>query len=234
MESYFDMLLQTPLFSALTKEELAQVLYCLGAYRKSYEENQYIIHESDTIDDFGVVLEGDVQIINEDVFGNRSIMVNLGPGQPFGYIAASKKSTPSPVSVVADSPCVVVWLKVHKLVAPCMRSCPFHSRVIENMMCMLAERNVMMNRKLSILSQRSIRDKLLAYLAWESQNRGSNEFDIPFNREELADFLCVNRSALSREISRMMDEGTIISRGSHFILPDSPKQQDGISGNRKG
>ena len=166
----------------------------------------------------GIGLQGQVQKNTEDVFGNRSITAKFGPGQLFGQVAASKQASSSPVSVLADSDCEILLLKFHKLVSPCTRACSFHSRVIENMMNVLADRNLMMNRKLSILSQRTIRDKLLAFLSWQYQDRKTKEFDIPYTRDELADYLCVNRSALSREISHMVAEGLISTERNHFVI----------------
>ncbi len=194
------------------------MLDCLNARTRSYQVKEYILHEEDKVEDVGVILRGTVQVINEDALGNRSITVKLGPGELFGEVLASSKTPVSPVSVMADTDCEILQLRFGKIVTPCIRVCSFHTRVIENMMNVLAQRNLFMNRKLSILSQRSTRDKLLAYLAWQSQERKSAEFDIPYNRDELADFLCVNRSALSREISKMIDEGLISSERNHFAL----------------
>ena len=218
MEPYHNLLMNAPLFSALTTEELPLMLHCLNASKKTYHAKQFIIRETDVTDDLGIVLHGQVQIITEDVFGNRSITAKFGPGQLFGQVAASKQASSSPVSVLADSDCEILLLKFHKLVSPCTRACSFHSRVIENMMNVLADRNLMMNRKLSILSQRTIRDKLLAFLSWQYQDRKTKEFDIPYTRDELADYLCVNRSALSREISHMVAEGLISTERNHFAI----------------
>ncbi|HCG63219.1 MAG: Crp/Fnr family transcriptional regulator [Spirochaetae bacterium HGW-Spirochaetae-4] len=224
MEPYNHMLMQTPLFNSLTADELPHMLNCLNARKKTYEAKEFIIHETDVTEDLGIVLQGQVQIITEDFLGNRSITAKLGPGQLFGQVAASKKAASSPVSVMADTDSEILLLKFHKLVAPCTRACSFHSRVIENMMNVLSDRNLMMNRKLTILSQRTMRDKLLTFLAWQSQDKMSNEFDIPFNRDELADYLCVNRSALSREISNMIYEGIISSERNHFTLHEKALQ----------
>jgi CRP/FNR family transcriptional regulator, dissimilatory nitrate respiration regulator len=221
MIPYLSMLIKTPLFSTLTLEELPHMLNCLNARTKHYQAKQYILREEDTINDVGVILNGSVQVITEDALGNRSITAKLTQGELFGEVIASSRNPTSPVSVMADTDCDILLLKFGKIVTPCVRVCSFHSRVIENMMHILAERNLMMNRKLSILSQRSTREKLLAYLAWQSEINASMQFDIPFNRDELADFLCVNRSALSREISRMIDENIINSDRNHFTIHDN-------------
>ncbi len=218
VEAYYNLLLESPLFKALNVGELPQMLECLDARVRSFTSKQYIIHENDVTEDIGVVLEGKIQINNIDAMGNRSLTGKRGVGEVFGQVVAANLSATNPVSVVADTDCQILLLKFHKLVAPCSRACSFHSRVIENMMSVLAEKNLMMNRKLSILSQRSIREKLLTFLSWQYQDKKSNKFSIPFNRDELADYLCVNRSALSREISSMVNEGLITTHRNNFII----------------
>ena len=219
IQPYYEMLLSTELFSKVFEEDMPQLLHCLHARVKEYTENEFIIHAQDSSDDFGVVLEGSVHIITEDLFGNRSITAHLKRGEMFGQIATTDNSMTSPASVVGVSEHVIImFLKFSRLVAPCTRACSFHSLVIENMMNVLSKRNLLMNQKLAILSMRTMREKLLAFLYLQYKEVGLIEFDIPFNRDELADFLCVNRSALSREIAKMVDEGLIRTTRSHFVL----------------
>jgi CRP-like cAMP-binding protein len=218
VKSYQQLLMQSALFSPLTEEELHHLLQCLDAHTTLYTSNQFIIRETDSVDTLGIVLEGEVQVLTDDALGNRSITAVFGPGEVFGQVSASKLAHISPVAVMAVNDCNILHLKFSKLVRPCSRACPFHSRVIYNMMNVLADRNLMMNRKLSIVSQRTIREKLLAYLAWQSQDHDSKTFTIPFNRDELADYLCVNRSALSREISHMCHEGLIQTERNRFTI----------------
>jgi len=218
VKSYQQLLMQSALFSPLTEEELPHMLHCLDAFETTYTPNQFIIHETDSVDTLGLVLEGKVQILTDDALGNRSITAIFGPGEVFGEVSASKLAQISPVTVMAVHDCKILHLKFSKLVKPCTRACPFHSRVIYNMMNILAERNLMINRKLSIVSQRTTREKLLSYLAWQRQDHDCSTFTIPFNRDELADYLCVNRSALSREISHMCYEGLIQAERNRFTL----------------
>ncbi|NCB03674.1 MAG: Crp/Fnr family transcriptional regulator [Spirochaetia bacterium] len=219
VQPYYKMLLETELFSKVFEEDMPQLLHCLHARVKNYSADSFIIHAEDSSDEFGVVLQGSVHIITEDMFGNRSITAHLNEGELFGQIATTRSFITSPASVIAVSEEVsIMFLKFSSLVAPCTRACSFHSLVIENMMNVLAKRNLLMNQKLAILSQRTMREKLLAFLYLQYKEIGSNEFDIPFNRDELADFLCVNRSALSREIAKMVDEELIETTRSHFIL----------------
>ncbi|MFA5468340.1 MAG: Crp/Fnr family transcriptional regulator [Sphaerochaetaceae bacterium] len=218
MKNYDDLLLNSPLFSELTRGELCHILNCLKAKQRKFSSQEFIIRESEQLEHVGVVLEGRVQILTDDALGNRSINLKLGAGELFGHVAATKLATVSPVSVMSEGETTILFLNFHNLVAPCSNACNFHARVIENMMNVLAERNLMMNRKLSILSKRSIREKLLAYLTWQSHDSGSQEFSIPFNRDELADYLSVNRSALSRELSKMIGEGYFHNERNHFKL----------------
>lgn len=218
MEPNLALLTHTALFATLITEEITHALGCLGAYRRRYQARQFIVHAQDPLSDIGLVLEGTIQIITEDTLGNRSITATFGTGELFGETLASAQTHISHVSVVADTDCHILYMKLHKITTPCAKACQFHARIIENLVGILGQRNLMMNRKLSILSQRSTRDKLLAYLAWQNQDHGTHAFDIPYNRDELADYLCVNRSALSREISHMVSEGLIANERNHFTL----------------
>ncbi|MFA5571381.1 MAG: Crp/Fnr family transcriptional regulator [Sphaerochaetaceae bacterium] len=215
---YHELILRSPLFAELSESELPHMLNCLNARQKEIESGVFIIRERERVEDVGVVLKGKIMVITEDIFGNRSINAKLGPGDLFGQVAASREGSTSPVSVITDTDCTIMWLSFSTLVRPCEKACAFHSRVIENMMGVLSQRNLLMSRKLAILSQRTTRDKLLAFLSWQSQDQGSNDVVIPYTREELADFLCVNRSALSREISLMVEDGLIQTKRNHFII----------------
>ena len=215
------MLSVTPLFSDIRIEDMDQLLYCLKGREKSYQDEEFILHAEDTQEEFGVVLEGSVQLITEDMFGNRSITAKLNKGEIFGQIAATGHANFSPVAVVSDGPSSIMFLTFGRLVAPCTRACAFHSRIIENMMNVLAKRNLLMNQKVSILSQRTMREKLLAFLHFQAKEHEADEFTIPFNRDELADYLCVNRSALSREIAKMVDDGLIETQRNRFVLNES-------------
>jgi len=221
IQPYYQMLLSTELFSKVFEEDMPQLLHCLHARMKSYSSSEFIIHAQDSSKEFGVLLDGTVQIITEDLFGNRSITAHLKEGEIFGQITTTEGFATSPASVVATTDNVkVMFLTFSRLVAPCTRACSFHSLVIENMMNVLAKRNLLVNQKLAILSQRTMREKLLAFLFLQYKEKGSFDIHIPFNRDELADFLCVNRSALSREIAKMVDEGLIETTRSHFLLND--------------
>ncbi len=215
------MLVSTSLFSDIIIDDMDQLLYCLKGHKKEYETGEFIFHAEDTHEEFGVVLEGRVQLITEDMFGNRSITAKLSQGEIFGQISTTGHAAFSPVAVVSDTPSSIMFLTFGLLVAPCTRACAFHSRIIENMMNVLAKRNLLMNQKVSILSQRTMREKLLAYLHFQAKEHKADEFDIPFNRDELADYLCVNRSALSREIAKMVDDGLIETQRNRFILNES-------------
>lgn len=220
MEKYLPLLAQTPLFSSLLVSEIPQMLSCLEAKMMTFRSKEVIVYQDQIVKEIGVVLAGSVQVSTVDVFGNRTITTALHLGEPFGRLGASVEQKKSPVAVEALTDCDVLFLRFDKLVAPCSNACPFHSRVIANMMSVLADRNLLMNKKLAILSQRTIREKLLSFLLWQSELAGSPAFTIPYNRDELADFLSVNRSALSRELSMMVHEGLLETQRSYFRLLD--------------
>ncbi|MBN2860331.1 MAG: Crp/Fnr family transcriptional regulator [Sphaerochaetaceae bacterium] len=221
LQPYYPMLCTSHLFSDIRQEDMDQLLYCLKGRKKDFSDEEFILHAEDEHDEFGLVLEGTVQLITEDMFGNRSITAKLKEGEIFGQIAASGQAPYSPTSVISDGPSAIMFLSFPLLVAPCTRACSFHSRIIENMMNVLAKRNLLMNQKVAILSQRTMREKLLAYLHVQSKEQARDDFTIPFNRDELADYLCVNRSALSREITKMVDDGLIETHRKRFILNET-------------
>lgn len=220
MEKYLSQLAQTPLFSSLAATEIPQMLSCLEAKLIPFRSKEVIFYQDQIVKEIAVVLAGTVQVLTVDTLGNRTITTALHRGELFGRLGSSAEQMKSPVAVEAVTDCDVLFLRFDKLVAPCSNACRFHSRVIANMMSVLADRNLLMNKKLAILSQRSIREKLLTFLLWQSEIAGSPAFTIPYNRDELADFLSVNRSALSRELSLMVNEGLLETQRSHFRLFD--------------
>ena len=166
----------------------------------------------------GMVETGKLQIIKEDYWGNRSIIETAGPGDVFGEAFSCAEIVPVPVSVVAAEQTRVLLFDYQKLLTTCSSSCEFHTRVIKNMIRILAEKNIMLMQKMEHITKRSTREKLLSYLSTQAFIKKSSSFDIPFNRQELADYLSVDRSAMSAELSRMRDEGMIRFKKNHFTL----------------
>jgi CRP-like cAMP-binding protein len=194
------------------------MLSCLGVKYKKYEKRSIIVLAEDNADHVGIVLGGAVLIVKEDFVGNRSIVDRIGQYDMFGEAFACAGIQKSPVTVVAAENCEIMWIQFRRIINTCSTSCIFHSKLIENMMKLLALKNLQMNKKLEITSKRNLRDKLMAYLLMQAKEAQSFDFTIPLSRSELADYLYVDRSALSRELGNMRDEGLIQFNKNHFYI----------------
>lgn len=219
MEQYFDLLCRCPLFEQVAPEDLPGMLQCLQARITAYTKNQPILLEGDPIRHVGIVLEGSVQILREDYYGNRSILSVIHPAQLFAEVFACAGIDAMPVSVVAASDCRIMLLDCRKVLTTCQNSCVFHNRLIRNLLHIMAAKNLMLNQKLELTSRRTTREKLLAYLLQEAKKADSNQFTIPFDRQQLADYLGVDRSAMSTELGKLKKEGRIdFHKGSFKLL----------------
>ena len=213
MEEIFEILSQCPLFSGISREDLSGMLQCLGARSVSYEKGRTVFLEGDPALWVGVVLTGEVQILREDLDGNRSILAAAGPGQLFGEVIAS-----------ADSR--ILQLACRRIIETCSQSCIFHSQLIHNLLKIVARKNLMLNQKIDFISRRTTREKLMAYLTAQAKAADSRIFSIPYNRQELADYLGVERSAMSAELGKLKKEGTIDFHRNHFTLKDKTAKED--------
>ena len=111
-----------------------------------------------------------------------------------------------------------MFINIERILVTCSNNCPFHNKLIRNLMHDLAQKALMFHRKIDVISRRTTREKLLSYLNYEARRQGSGSFDIPFDRQGLADYLEVDRSGLSLEISKLRKEGILESRKNHFTL----------------
>ena len=210
----------TPLFAGAAPQEIDAMLDCLGVYERRYAQNERIHHMGDEVSTAGIVLTGRVRIEHVNPWGNVSVVGMRGSGAMFGeaYAAAGE---PLLVDVVADENCTVLFLNLAKVVGPCSCRCDHHALVARNMIAAIARQSVGLSRRIFHVAPKSIRGKVLAYLSDEADRAGARESDIPFNRQQLADYLGVDRSALSAELSRMQKAGLIRFHRSRFALPHS-------------
>ena len=215
---YSAFLAQTPLFKGSTPEEVSGMLGCLGAHVRHFEPGAYIYRMGDTVSNVGLVLEGQVRIENIDAWGNVNVVGSSGPGQLFAGAYAAVPDEPLMVNVVASEKSTVMFLKLKKVLTTCSRTCPNHSRASNNMTSIIARHSLELSRRIFHAAPRTIRGKVLAYLSYEAERAGSREFDIPYDRQRLADYLGVDRSALSAELGRMQKAGLIRTKRSHFEL----------------
>jgi CRP-like cAMP-binding protein len=207
-----------PLFSGMDDAEIDSLLPCLNARERSYQKGEIIFLAGDVAEAIGLVLEGVVHIVKEDFFGNRTIVAHAEAGELFAEAFSCTEDRRLEVSAVAATACKILLIDYHHVVTTCPMSCAFHSRLIRNMMRILALGNIQLNRKIEHTSKRTTREKLLSYLSEQAKRNQNPRFDIPFNRQELADYLCVERSAMSAELGRMRDEGLLDFNRNSFVL----------------
>lgn len=209
MEKIANALQQNELFGGMEESEISAMLACLGYVTKKIPKNDMVWNAGDAVDCFGIVLEGQVHVIREDYFGKRSIVAAIGQGGIFGeaFVCAGVKEVP--VAVEAERDSEVLFLNVDKVLTLCGNACVFHSTLIRRLVRMLARKNILLNEKTDFLSRRTTREKLVAYLLAQYERQKTNPFLIDLNRGEMADYLSVDRSAMSRELSRLRGEGTL-------------------------
>lgn len=206
------------LFSGITEEELDEMLNCLDAKMVHFSKGEYVLRSGDTVESLGVMISGNALIIQEDFWGNRNILSSIEQGQCFGETFACAPGAILNVNVVTQSQAAVLFLNVKRILTMCPSYCVHHSRMIRNLLSELANKNLRFNEKITHLGQRTTRAKLLSYLSAEAQRHNSAEFDIPFSRQQLADYLSVERSGLSLELCKMRDEGLVEFNRCHFLL----------------
>lgn len=219
IEDYIEVLKPIILFENIEEKDLKNILECIDAKIKSYKKGGIILDVEDKINSIGVILNGEIQIIKEDYYGNRNIMAHLGQGDIFGEVFVCGEIEKIPVTVKTDSGCKILFLNYKKILEICSSTCPYHSSLIRNMLKLLSRKNMLLNEKIEFLSKRSIREKLLSFFEAQVEKNKNKKFKINFSRGELADFLCVDRSAMSRELSKMKDEKIIkIDKNNFQIL----------------
>ena len=218
MEKYFDILSKCTLFSGIDRTDISGLLACLGANGRKVAKNQQILTEGDPAIFVGILLSGSGEIVNEDIYGNRSILSRVVPGDLFGESFACSGIQALPVSVVANEDSEVMLIDCRRITTSCSNACGFHSQMIYNLLQSVAERNLEFHQKLEIVSKRTTREKLMAYLLSEAKRAGSNSFTIPYDRQKLADYLGVERSAMSAELSKLQKDGVLKTNRSYFSL----------------
>ena len=218
MKDFLPVLRSSPLFSGISAEEASAMLSCLQAEKKDFPKEAFLLHAGDTAESIGLILSGSILVIQEDIWGNRNILSKAGPGQTFAAAYACAPGSVLNVNVFAETPVTALFLNVKRILNVCPSACTHHSRIIRNLLSDLAEKNLRFSEKLTHMSQRTTRDKLMSYLSAEAQRLGTYEFDIPFSRQQLADYLGVERSGLSLELGKMSSEELLDFHKNHFAL----------------
>jgi len=218
MKKYFTVLRKCSLFDNISDKDLLALLSCLGARVEKFDKKYTVFPEGSVAKYIGIVLSGSAQIIKHDYYGNRSIVSNLEPSDLVGEAFACAEIGSLPVSIIADEPSEIMLIECYRVLHSCSNSCSFHQQMIFNLMKYLALKNIAFHQKMDITSKRSTREKLMAYLISQAEELGSNSFRIPFDRQELADYLEVDRSGLSSEIGKLRREGVLKSDKNYFEL----------------
>ena len=208
----------TRLFQGIREHEIEAMLTCLSAEERTYGKDAYIYRAGDVTGRLGVVMEGAGNIFKDDVWGNRKIIENIGGGQIFGETYACLKGEPLMVDVQASERSRILFMDVNRILTTCSSSCDFHNRLIRSLMYVLAGKNLMLTKKMDIITPKSLRERVMVYLSQESVKQGCRTVTVPFNRQQMADYLSVDRSALSAELSRMQRDGVISYEKNRFTI----------------
>lgn len=211
MQISYNDLKNISLFNNLKENEINEILN--KSYKKIYSKDEYILKTGDFTSNAGIILKGSLSIISEDFWGNKNIISTLSTGNIFAEIFSFKNNIPLNVSVISNEETKILFLNINSIINE-TKNFVF----IKNLMDIITTKTLMLNRKNELLSKRTIREKVMTFLSQQAINTNNNSFKIPFSREEMADFLAVDRSALSRELSKMKREGIINYNKNQFTL----------------
>lgn len=218
MKKYVSILKRTQLFAGVGDEEIISMLSCLNARLNNFKKGEYVLRQGEHLSDIIVLVEGSLHVQKDDYWGNRSLLNQIDVGEMFGeaYVAPASGGVLNDVIAVNDS--TVILFDVRRILTTCPTACRFHAMVVKNMFFAISEKNRQLVQKLGHMSKRSTREKLISYLSEEAKRSNSPNFTIPFNRQQLADFLSVDRSAMSNELCKMRDDGLIEFEKNQFKL----------------
>ena len=201
--------LDISLFKGIQTEDMGAMLSCTGYHIRNYAKGQVIALENEQIRHVGIVLSGAVDMVKEDVWGNKTLLARMGKEELFGESFACAADTQSLVTFTAPEDTKVLFIPFHRIMHTCSMACEFHHKLVENMVGIIAEKNRELMRKVDVVSRKTLREKILAYLSHQSQRAGDRYFSIPLSRQDLAQYLCADRTAVSRELASMKEDGLI-------------------------
>lgn len=217
MDLFLQAMKASGLFMSLPDEKILAVLKTMAIRRKTYDKGSFVFYAGDAIAELGLVLRGTVHIVQEDYWGNRNILAQIRPGGIFGEAFACLPGAVATVDVAVVEAAEIMFIGVNRIFRDGL-ALPEQEQVVMNLLAILARRNMMLTEKIRYMSQRSTRQKLMFYLSAEAKRHGSPAFTLPFNRQQLADFLSVDRSAMSAELSKMKKDGLLEYHKNNFVL----------------
>ena len=197
------------LFHGIEQDNLPVMLGCLGYRMETYKKGEFISMEGEHLENIGLVVKGSVDMIKEDFWGNKTILMRMRQGSVFGETFICGSASLATVSFCAASDTEVLFLPFKRVMHTCTNACAFHHRLVENMVQLIADKNLELMRKVEVVTKKTLREKILAYLSQQAQLEGGSYFEIPLGRIELAEYVCADRSALTRELNAMKEEGLL-------------------------
>ena len=218
MDKYMPIIKQASLFRNVEEADIRSILHCIEARTSHYRRGACILPFGRQVEALGLVLSGGILIVQEDFWGNRNLLGRFAPGQIFAEAYACTPQAVMNAAVLSETDSMVMWLNIKRILTLCPMACGHHSRMIHNLLGDLAEKNLMLSEKATHMGQRTTRAKLLSYLSAESRRQGAGEFHIPFNRQQLADYLSVERSAMCAELSKLRRQGLLEYEKNRFRL----------------
>ncbi len=218
MEQYLFVLRNSPFFQGMTDEEILSVLHCVSAVTLQKEKDSYIFRVGDSAQVMGLVLSGSVLCVQEDLWGHRNIVDRIGVGECFAEPFAATPGAVLNMSVVAAEDSEIMLLNIERFMQTCPTACAHHGRLIRNLVSVMARKVLTLGSKITHMGKRNTREKLLSYLSAESMRQGKLSFTIPYDRQQLADYLCVERAAMSVELSKLQKEGYLKTNRNRFEL----------------
>lgn len=212
---------ESKIFQNISEQEIEHIFKCLQIKQKKYKKQDMILQSGNLIDSIGFILSGSVIIEQTDIWGNQTIFDHISSGQIFAETYACVPNELLMVNVIAAEETEIIFLKTERILKTCSSSCEFHNRFIYNLLSVMASKNLILTRKISHITSKTIRGRLLSYLSFQALKQGTYTFEIPFNRQQLADYLCVDRSAMSHELSKMQKEGLLSFDRNKFHLKET-------------
>ena len=212
-----------PMFEGISLNNCSTLMNCLGCIEKTYKKDQIISATEVFARQIGIVVSGCVHTVQEDVWGRRTFLSYTNDDGIFGEVLIGGASEARGIIYKAAEPTTVLYLSADRILHPCRNSCPFHHQLSRNLFRMISQKNAVLTEKIEVTSKSSLREKILAYLSIEAHRSGSTGFTVPLNRSEMADYLCTNRSALSRELAKMKKDGIIDYESNTFRILNVPE-----------
>lgn len=222
----YERYLCSPLFADITAGDMQKLMGCMKGFRRVHHKGEIILMEEEAVQYIGVILKGTIHMVKEDIWGGKTILAYMQQNEIFGETFVVQRDKHSDVSFVAATECEVLYLSFDHILHTCMNQCMFHHTLIENLFCLMGEKNGQLMEKIQVTSQSTLRNKILKYLSIQSQKQKSRYITLSLNRTEMANYLSTNRSSMTRELTAMREEGLLDYDRNTFVLKDPPQKNE--------